>query len=211
MRPLAVAGMIAAIVISVGLVIVLLSPVLTGKQASNGTPNLPGLLEQPPGATLPPQAAPEAAVPSESPSPEPSESAQPTPSRAAAGNAAVEEAVVALVNGLRRQARCDPAENDDRLREAARRHSADMATGRFLKHTGSDGSSAADRMKDAGYDKPLSENLARGFGSARAVVEGWLGSREQRRNMLDCKAQAIGVGVAVDASGTPYWTQVFGR
>jgi uncharacterized protein YkwD len=206
MRPLALAGLISAIVISVGLVIVLLSPLFTGRQASSGTPNLPGLLEQPPGATLPPQAAaPETPLPSDSP--EPSESAQPTPT----GNAAVEDAVVALVNDLRRQARCDQVRNDRRLREAARLHSADMATGGFLKHTGSDGSSAADRMKDAGYDRPLSENLARGFDSARSVVEGWLDSREQRRNMLDCKAESIGVGVAVDAAGTPYWTQVFGR
>jgi uncharacterized protein YkwD len=211
MRPLAIAGMICAIVISVGLVVVLLSPVFAGK--STAAPNLPGLLEQPPGATLAPQAAPEVPVPTDTPSatPEPSLSARPTPTQAAAGNTAVEDAVVALVNGLRRRAHCDPVRNDRRLRQAARRHSADMAAGGFLNHTGTDRSSAADRMRDAGYDAPLSENLARGFGSATDAVKGWLNSREQRQNMLDCDAQSIGVGVAVGVDGRPYWTQDFGR
>jgi uncharacterized protein YkwD len=213
MRPLAIVGMICAIVISIGLVAVLLSPGFAGKPASTGAPNLPGLLEQPPAATLAPQAAPEVPVPSDTPSatPEPSLSAQPTPTPAAAGNAAVEDAVVALVNGVRRKAGCDPVQSDRRLRQAARQHSADMAAGGFLSHTGRDGSSAADRMRNTGYDAPLSENLARGFGSARDVVKGWLESREQRQNILDCDARAIGVGVVVDAGGTPYWTQDFGR
>jgi uncharacterized protein YkwD len=213
MRPLAVLGTICAIVISIGLVVVLLAQGFAGKPTSTGAPNLPGLLEQPPAATLPPQAAPEVPVPSDTPSasPEPTLSAQPTPTRAAAGNAAVEDAVVALVNGLRRKARCDAVQNDPRLRQAARQHSADMAAGGFLSHTGSDGSSAADRMRGAGYDAPLSENLARGFGSARDVVQGWLDSREQRQNILNCDAQAIGVGVVVGADGRPYWTQDFGR
>jgi uncharacterized protein YkwD len=213
MHPLAIAGMICAIVISVGLVVVLLSPMFADKPASTGAPNLPGLLEQPPAATLAPQPAPEVPTDTATPSatPQPSLSAQPTSTEAATGNAAVEDAVVAFVNGVRRQANCDPVRNDRRLRQAARQHSADMAAGGFLSHTGSDGSSAADRMKAAGYGDPLSENLARGFGSARDVVKGWLESREQRQNMLDCDAQSVGVGVAVDARGTPYWTQDFGR
>jgi uncharacterized protein YkwD len=211
MRPLAIVGMICAIVISIGLVGVLLSPGFAGKPASTGVPNLPGLLEQPPAATLAPESTPEVPVPTETPTPEPSLSAQPTPTPAAAGNAAVEDAVVALVNSVRRKARCDPLQNDRQLRQAARRHSGDMAAGGFLSHTGSDGSSAADRMRDAGYDAPLSENLARGFGSARDVVKGWLESREQRQSILDCDARATGVGVVVGADGRPYWTQNFGR
>ncbi|GAA1812985.1 hypothetical protein HC028_06400 [Planosporangium flavigriseum] len=208
-HPLALAGTFCAIVISLGLVVVLLSPVFSDKPAPSTAPNLPGLLEQPPAATLAPQPAPEVPVPTDSP--EPTASPQPVPSEAATGNAAVEDAVVAFVNAVRRQVRCDPVQHDSRLRQAARRHSTDMAAGSFLSHTGSDGSSAEDRMTAAGYDTPLSENLARGFRSAREVVQGWLGSREQRQNILDCDARAIGVGVAVGADGRPYWTQDFGR
>jgi uncharacterized protein YkwD len=199
-------GTACAIVISIGLVVVLLSPVFSGTPTKTGAPNLPGLLEQPPGATLAPQPDPQVPVPTDTAS----APASPTPTQAAPGNAAVEDAVVALVNGVRRRVRCDPLQNDRRLRQAARQHSGDMAAGNFLSHTGSDGSSAADRMAAAGYDRPLSENLARGFGSARDVVQGWLDSREQRQNLLDCDARAIGVGVAVGADGRPYWTQDFG-
>ncbi|NJC81658.1 CAP domain-containing protein [Planosporangium mesophilum] len=210
LSPLGIAGMVGAIVISIGLMAVLLRPVFASK--STATPNLPGLLDQPPAATLAPQSDPEIPVPTESPSatPSPTRSAAPTP-RQAAGNAQVEDAVVALVNGVRRKAKCDPVRNDRRLREAARQHSADMAAGGFLSSTGSDGSSAADRMRAAGHDDPLSENLARGPESARDVVARWLDSREQRRNILDCDARSVGVGVVVSVDGTPYWTQDFGQ
>lgn len=210
-RPLAMAGMISAIVISIGLVVVLVSFVLPGGSKPTAAPQLPGLLEEPPAATLAPQPTPDAPTPTDTPTAGPSPSADPTGDRAAIGNTAVENAVVAFVNSVRRQVRCEPVENDPRLRQAARLHSADMAAGGFLSHTGSDGSSAGDRMRAAGYDAPLSENLARGFGSAREVVQGWLGSREQRRNILDCDARAVGVGVAVGADGRPYWTEDFGR
>jgi uncharacterized protein YkwD len=214
MGPVAIVGMICAIVISIGLVGVLLRPVFAGKPTSTAAPNLPGLVDQPPAATVAPQAAPEVPVPTESPAPSaaptPSRSAQPTPTQAA-GNAAVEDAVVAFVNSVRRQARCDPVRNDRRLRAAARLHSADMAAGGFLNQTGSDRSSPADRMRAAGYDAPLSENIARGPDSARNVVTAWLESRDQRQRILDCDARAIGVGVTVAADGTPYWTQDFGR
>jgi uncharacterized protein YkwD len=209
MKPLAIAGTVAAILISFGLVVVLLSPVFGNRSTATGRPVLPGVID-PSAGTLAPEPAPEVSVESPTDEPSPSGSAQPS-QRAAAGNAAAENAVVALVNAERRRARCEPVRNDRRLRDAARRHSADMAAGNFLNHTGSDGSSADDRMRAAGYDDPLSENLARGFTSSRAVMKAWLGSREQQRNILDCDAKAIGVGVAVGADGTPYWTQNFGR
>src|SRR5262249_40823638 len=206
MSPLAIAGMIAAILISFGLILALLSPALTGRRSSVAGPKLPGVIDEPSAGTLPPQAAaPE--VPTESPAPTASAQPSGTP---VIGNTAAENAVVALVNAERKKARCDPVVNDGQLRNAARQHSADMAIGGFLSHRGSDGSSADDRMRQAGYDDPLSENLARGFTSAKDVMRGWLRSRE-RRNMIDCDAKAIGVGVAVSADGTPYWTQDFGQ
>jgi len=85
-----------------------------------------------------------------------------------------------------------------------------MAARRFLNHRGSDGSSPDDRMRAAGYDDPQSENLARGFTSAKDVMRAWEHSRNDRRNIVDCDARAIGVGVAVSADGTPFWTQDFG-
>jgi uncharacterized protein YkwD len=214
MSPIAITGMVAAILISLGLAVSLLSPAFSGQPLSKA-PNLPGVIEEPgSGAPAVPAPTDQAEPPVAPPSDAPTASAEPTPTptgNAATGNAAAENAVVALVNRERRKAKCDPVTNDDRLRTAARQHSADMAAGGFLRHRGSDGSSADDRMRAAGYGAPLSENLARGFRSARDVTNGWLGSREQRDNILDCDARAVGVGVSVAADGTPYWTQVFGQ
>ena len=58
---------------------------------------------------------------------------------------------------------------------AAARHSADMATNNFFSHTGSDGSTVAERSADAGFDTfPLGENIAAGYRSVRAVVLAWM-------------------------------------
>jgi uncharacterized protein YkwD len=213
MSPLAIAGTVGAIVVSIGLALALLSPVFAGRTGNNGkAPTLPGVLEDPgPGPSAPAAQTPPADAPSDLPSEPPTATPDPT-DRVVTGNTGAENAVVALVNNERRKRKkCDPVQNDDRLRDAARRHSADMATGGFLKHNGSDGSSPDDRMQAAGVDDPLSENLARGFRSADDVVDAWMKSKAQRGNILDCDARSIGVGVAVAADGTPYWTQNFGE
>jgi uncharacterized protein YkwD len=213
MSPLAIAGTVGAIVVSIGLALALLSPVFAGRTGNNGkAPTLPGVLEDPgPAPSAPAAQTPPAETPPDLPSEPPTSSPDPT-AGVATGNTGVENAVVQLVNNERRKRKkCDPVRNDGRLRDAARQHSADMAAGGFLRHNGSDGSSPDDRMQAAGYDDPLSENLARGFRSARDVVNAWMDSREQRGNILDCDARSIGVGVAVAADGTPYWTQNFGQ
>jgi uncharacterized protein YkwD len=206
----ALAGTIGAVVISIGLVLALISTVFTGNRTANSKPNLPGVIEE--GGTPPTAAAPTGApVPTEDASEEPTPT--PTATRPATdGDAAVESQVIALVNKERaKRGDCDPVNGDDALTEAARAHSADMAGGGFLNHKGSDGSSPDDRMRAAGYDDPLSENLARGFRSAKDVMNGWMDSKNQRNHILDCDARSIGVGVAVADDGTAYWTQNFGR
>ncbi|MDT4986740.1 MAG: hypothetical protein QOI74_834 [Micromonosporaceae bacterium] len=208
MRPIAISGTIAAILISIGLILALLSPALSGKTSAR-TPNLPGVLDTPPVGTLAPQPAPQ--VPVDSPEPSGEQSAPPTTAPPADGNAAAENAVVTLVNNERRAARCDPVQVDPRLAEAARQHSIDMATGGFLSHQGSDGSSANDRMRAAGFNAPLSETIARGFTSSRDVVRAWLRSRADRSRIVDCDAGSVGVSVVVANDGTPYWTQNFGQ
>ena len=59
--------------------------------------------------------------------------------------------VVDALNRQRAQADCRPLRLRTALNRAARRHSADMAREQRLTHTGSDGSSPAARMRDAGY------------------------------------------------------------
>ena len=49
---------------------------------------------------------------------------------------ALEQEVVTLTNAERTAAGCAPLEWDDRLHQAAREHSTDMATHNYFSHTG---------------------------------------------------------------------------
>ncbi|MGH3738296.1 MAG: CAP domain-containing protein [Micromonosporaceae bacterium] len=145
--------------------------------------------------------------PSPSPKPRPS----PRTSPPLTGDAALEAAVIDLVNAERDKSGCGAVRLEVKLRTASRRHSADMAAHNEMSHTGSDGSSPWDRAGRAGYDHAMSENVAMGYRTAEAVMEGWMNSKGHRDNILNCEAKAVGVGLARSSDGTPYWTQMFGR
>jgi uncharacterized protein YkwD len=66
------------------------------------------------------------------------------------------------------------------------------------------------RIRDCGYASGAGENIAYGYRSPEAVLEGWLGSDGHRRNIENPTYKVIGVGAAVASSGTPYWAQIFG-
>jgi len=199
--PIGIAVIVASVLAAFGLGAALVSPMFAPSAGSVGTS----------AQTPPPPAAPvvpsDAASPTDQASDQPSDSASPT----VAGDTAAEDAVVSLVNKERARVHCKPVRNDDQLRSAARGHSADMAAHNFFSHDGRDGQGFADRVRAAGYDEPLSENIAKGFRSPQQVMDGWLKSKGHRANINDCDARAVGVGVAVARDGTVYWTQDFGR
>jgi uncharacterized protein YkwD len=123
---------------------------------------------------------------------------------------ALEDEVVALTNAERSAAGCGEVRTDERLRTAARLHSEDMATHDYFSHTGRDGSGPGDRAARAGYQGWGGENIAYGYRTPRDVVAGWMDSPGHRANILNCDFVAIGVGLAYDRNGRPYWTQMFG-
>ena len=137
----------------------------------------------------------------------------PTPSRAPklTGDAALEAKVIELANLQRTRAGCGVVRYDERLRTAARNHSIDMARHERMDHTGSDGSSFVDRAERAGYEGAMGENIAMGYGTPDEVMDAWMKSKGHRDNILNCEAEAVGIGLARTRDGTPYWTQVFGR
>lgn len=136
-----------------------------------------------------------------------------SPAGAVTGDAseqALETAVNRLVDVERGRAGCAPLKTSEQLITAARAHSAWMAqTGKF-SHLGSGGSTFVTRVEATGYRQPSGENIAWGYRSASAVVDGWMNSPGHRANILNCRSKAVGVGVAHDADGTPYYTQDFG-
>ena len=105
---------------------------------------------------------------------------------------------------------------DDRIAAAALKHTADMAANSFFSHTGSDGTSAGERLTGAGYGwSAYGENLAVGYSSAAAAVQSWLGSEGHCKNIMGPGYTEIGAA-AVDGTynGTPsmrYWTLDLGR
>ncbi len=117
-----------------------------------------------------------------------------------------EQSVIALTNKRRKDEGCDPLVPSESLNTASRSHSKDMWAKGYFDHAGQDGSSPGDRAVGNGYSsKFVAENIAWGYRSPEAVVEGWMGSSGHRGNMLDCKYVHIGVGFH-----DFYWTQTFG-
>lgn len=103
--------------------------------------------------------------------------------------------------------------NDD-LTEAATGHSTDMATKNYFSHTGSSGSGAGDRITAAGYPwRTYGENIAAGYGSVQAVVDGWMGSDGHCANIMHGAFREIGVACVPGTSGSTYgnyWTMNLG-
>jgi uncharacterized protein YkwD len=121
--------------------------------------------------------------------------------------------VVDLVNDERAAADCPALAVDERLAEAAGAHAADMVDRQYFDHTSPDGSTPASRAEAAGYSGAVAENIATGYSTAVAVVEGWMDSPGHRANILDCDQRVTGVGhdpgsLPGYAPGT--WVQVFG-
>ena len=107
-----------------------------------------------------------------------------------------------------------PLSADANLRNAARAHSADMATNGYFSHTSPEGTTFDERIWDAGYSGgfPLGENIAAGQSSPASVVNGWMASSGHCSNIMKAGFADSGVGYAY-LPGSPhgrYWTQNFG-
>jgi uncharacterized protein YkwD len=212
--PIGIAVIVAAVLAAFGLGAAIVSPMFSGKPAGSAA----GLTTNGPAGVAAPQPlvsdGPDAgasATPGDEPSPTAAATTAAPQQNTDAALLGFENAVVGLVNDERRRHHCDPVRNNGDLHTAARAHSQDMGANGKLDHDGSDGSSPQDRMRAAGYGKPLSENIAAGFRSPQQVMDGWMHSRSHRDNILDCDAKAVGVGLAIGRDGRAYWTQDFGR
>lgn len=122
-----------------------------------------------------------------------------------------EEAVLKLTNELRKKEDLPPLKPNPLLSKAARDHSANMAKQRKLEHV-LDEKEPADRVAATGYKRDwVGENIAAGKGlTPKSAYELWLDSPPHKKNMLSDKFEEIGIGIARDARGDIYYTQVFG-
>lgn len=102
---------------------------------------------------------------------------------------------------------------NDQLAQAAAKHSSDMASRNFVSHTGSDGSSAADRANAAGYRGAVGENLAGGQTSVGQMMNELLRSPAHCANLMDPAYRTAGAACVSNRSTTykTHWTQMLGR
>lgn len=119
------------------------------------------------------------------------------------------QVVFELVNAERAKVGLAPFVADARLDLAAQRHSEDQAAHSTMSHTGSDGSTMVQRIDRVGFPwRRAAENVAYGQRTPADVVAAWMNSPGHRDNILSANTH-LGVGLAYNAGGVPYWTQNF--
>lgn len=184
-----------------------------GQDLVNGIADPPPI---PPSPVVPPPADPDPVPsPSESPvEPTPITPAQPPAASPTVAITQDEQVIVDLTNRARADDGLAPLAVDPGLQRAARIHAENMARLNRLSHelSETDTPSLADRARAAGYRySMLGENIAFNYYSPSQAVDGWLDSEGHRRNILTAEYTQIGVSLAYNSFGQPYYIQVFGR
>jgi len=118
-----------------------------------------------------------------------------------------EKEVVRLVNEIRVKNGLRSLEYDWQLSRVARIKSQDMKDNRYFSHTSPTYGSPFQMMKSFGITyRSAGENIAKGYKTPQAVVDGWMNSPGHRANILNSSFTHIGVGYVESGS---YWTQMF--
>ena len=118
-----------------------------------------------------------------------------------------ENEVVRLVNEIRVSNGLKPLTANWELSRIARYKSEDMSDNRYFSHTSPTYGTPFQMIKAFGLSyRSAGENIAYGYRTPAAVVDGWMNSSGHRANILNASYTQIGVGYC--ASGN-YWTQMF--
>jgi uncharacterized protein YkwD len=127
---------------------------------------------------------------------------------------AQEQSIVDLVNQQRQQAGLAPLQVNSQLVKEAQIQSTDMAELGQMEHDlpGAALPTLEDRVQYVGYNYAyLGENIAFNYPDDNSVMTAWMSSAGHRANILDANFTEIGVGIAYDSQGEPYYTQEFGQ
>ena len=121
--------------------------------------------------------------------------------------ASFEAEVVRLVNDIRVENGLQPLKANWELFRVARYKSQDMLDKGYFSHTSPTYGSPFQMMKAFGISyRTAGENIAMGYSTPQAVVDGWMNSSGHRANILNASYTQIGVGYV---SRGNYWTQMF--
>jgi uncharacterized protein YkwD len=125
-----------------------------------------------------------------------------------------ERRLLELVNKERTKADLPALQPHPLLFKAARAHSANMAKQRKMEHV-LDGKRPAQRVEEVGYDwGKVAENLITADQTdvpLERIVKSWMESKLHRENILLKDVTETGLGIATNAKGELYCTQIFAR
>jgi uncharacterized protein YkwD len=175
-----------------------------GQDTINGVPDSP---------IAPTSVPPAPAPPADGPSVVPIAPAPTTPP-VTAPISALGQLIVDLTNQQRQAAGLVPLKVNAQLTAAAHIQATNTAVFNTLAHTlpGAAQPGLVDRARYVGYGySTLGENLAFNYADGDALLVGWMGSPDHRANILNGSYTEIGVAVAYDSQGQPYYCQVFGK
>ncbi|MFP3854124.1 MAG: CAP domain-containing protein [Anaerolineales bacterium] len=149
----------------------------------------------------------------------PSDTPAPTPTNTSSScetslNTSYEATIEDLINEARSNEGLAPLAPQSQLRSAARIHATDMACNGFTGHTGSDGSSVADRVEAQGYEWSwIGENYMVTNSGPEAAFNWWMDSDPHRDNILGSAYTEFGVGYiySEDSDYGGYYVVVFAR
>ena len=139
----------------------------------------------------------------------PVKTSTPTPKPAITnGPASMRDEVIRLCNVEREKAGLSPLKAYSPLSSAAQVRAVETIT--LFAHQRPDGTSCYTALDGINY-MCAGENIAAGYRSAQAVVDGWMNSPGHRANILNSDFTEIGVGlvIAPGSEYTYYWSQFF--
>ena len=118
-----------------------------------------------------------------------------------------EAEVIRLVNNIRAENGLSALTTNWQLSRVARYKSQDMHDKGYFSHTSPTYGSPFDMIKSFNISyRTAGENIAKGYRTPQAVVDGWMNSAGHRANILNASFREIGVGYVADGN---YWTQMF--
>ena len=118
-----------------------------------------------------------------------------------------ESEVIRLVNEIRQQNGLRPLAANWELSRVARYKSQDMRDNGYFSHNSPTYGTPFQMLSAFGLSyRTAGENIAKGYASPQAVVNGWMNSSGHRANILNASYTQIGVGYV---SGGNYWAQLF--
>lgn len=118
-----------------------------------------------------------------------------------------EQEVAQLVNVERAKAGLAPLTLNWELSRVARYKSQDMKDNRYFAHNSPTYGTPFQMIRSFGLSyRTAGENIAMGYATPAAVMNGWMNSSGHRANILNASYTQIGVGYVAEGS---YWTQQF--